>query len=830
MSIQVLRHAARRLLRAPTFTVATILTLMLGIGAVAAVFTVVNGVLLRPLPFADAGQLVDLSHTLTISGITRVNQSDATYLYYREANRTFEAVGAYRAVTASLAPDQEAAVDDSRAERLDAARVSASLFHVLGAQPLRGRTFTEDEDRPDAARVVLIGQGLWERKYGGDPRIVGRGIRVDGVEREVVGVMPAGFRFPKPRTELWLPIGIDPARTRSAAFDYRAVGRLRDGVTVETARADLQRLLPQVPVAFPGRLTAPAIEQTRMQAVVRPLRDVVIGDTGRMLWVVLGAVGFVLLIACANVANLFLVRGEARHHELAIRRALGGGRGSIMAAFIAEGVLVAAVGGALGVMLAAAGVGFLRGMVGVIPLPRLAELQVDAATLGVAAGTTILAALLVSALPALRMSGAAITAALSDGSHTATSGPVRHRARHALVIVQLALALILLAGAGLMARSFAQLRAVEPGFDAANVLVFRAALPEASYDADAAAGFVMRALDALGSLPGVERTAAISKLPLDAMARQDTALFVEDRPLEPGDLPSIHQVSFVTPGYFRALGIPLLAGRDIDAPDPARTVHDLVVSASLAARYWTDPTMAIGRRVRMSPLGPWFTIVGVAGDVRGTTLEAPPDEMLYLPVLTVPGTADVASTAGTRWAPRDVAYVLRTTLEPSTLLASATRTLGRLDSAVPVYASRTMGEVVAHASASTSFSMILLGIASVAALALGAVGIHGVIAYGVTLREREFAVRLALGARPVDVRRLVSRQAVTSIVLGMTIGIAGAVALTRFMSALLYGVRPVDPITLGAAAALLFVVALGSSWSSARRAAAQDPARALRAA
>ncbi|HET6681020.1 MAG TPA: ABC transporter permease, partial [Gemmatimonadaceae bacterium] len=332
MSIQVLRHAVRRLLRAPTFTVATILTLMLGIGAVTAVFTVVNGVLLRPLPFAGAGQLVDLSHTLTISGISRVDQSDATYLYYRGANSTFEDMGAYRAVTASLAPDQGAVADDSHAERLEAARVSASTFHVLGAQPLRGRTFSDDEDRPDAASVVLIGQGLWERKYGGDPAIVGRRIRVDGVGRDVVGVMPAGFRFPEPRTDLWIPIGIDPARTRSAAFDYRAVGRLRDGVTLEAARADLQRLLPQVPVAFPGRLTAPAIEQTQMATVVRPLRDVVIGDTGRMLWVVLGAVGFVLLIACANVANLFLVRGEARQHELAIRRALGGGRGSIMAA------------------------------------------------------------------------------------------------------------------------------------------------------------------------------------------------------------------------------------------------------------------------------------------------------------------------------------------------------------------------------------------------------------------------------------------------------------------------------------------------------------------
>ena len=495
-----LRHAVRRLLRARAFTIAAVLTLALGIGATTAVFTVVNAVLLQPLPYPRADRLVDLSHTLTISGITRVDQSDATFLYYARENKVFAGVGAYRVTGVNVAglagtPTSEAA----RSERLRAGLASASTFGVLRATPLLGRTFRDNEDRPDAPRVALIGQRLWERKFGADRSVLGRQLSIDGVPREIVGIMPADFDLPSSRADVWLPIGIDPAHTASAAFDYRGVGRLRDGVSLVAAAADLQRLLPLVPEAFPGRLTAKSIEQIRMRAVVRPLRDVVVGDIGRVLWVVLGAVACVMLIACANVTNLFLVRAEGRQHELAVRRALGAESWALAWDHVAEGAVLAVVGAMLGVGVAVAGVRVLRSLDGTIDIPRLAEVRVDVPVLAVVAVVTVLATLLVSVLPAIRAASSTALSALTELGRALTANRSRHRARHTLVVAQLALALVLLAGAGLMARSFARLRAVPSGIDAAHAFAFRVALPGVAYsDSGSAARFVVRALDAIG--------------------------------------------------------------------------------------------------------------------------------------------------------------------------------------------------------------------------------------------------------------------------------------------------------------------------------------------
>ena len=832
---QRLRHAARRLRRAPAFAAAAALTLMLGIGATTAVFSVVNGVLLRPLPYPRPERLVDLSHTLALSGAPRVDQSDATYLYYRQANRVFSDVAAYRVAGVNVGRVSAARVrgardgDETRSERLTAGRVSASTFAVLAAAPLVGRALSESDDRPDAPPVVVIGQRLWERKYGADPTIVGRHLTIDGVAREVVGVLPARFRFPTPETALWLPLGIDPARTRSAAFDYRAVARLRDGVTLTAAAADLQRLLPQVPVAFPGRLTTAAIEQTQMRAVVRPLRDVVVGDVGRVLWVVLGAVGLLLLVACANVANLFLVRAEGCQHELAVRRALGAGRGVVVVEFLAEGLVLAAVGGALGLALAAAGVRVLRSLEAGADIPRLEETGVDVAVLAVTAGVTIMAALLVSALPALRATSPTLSAVLGQTGRSATAGRSRHQARLALVVAQMALALVLLAGAGLMARTFAQLRSVRPGFDAAPAFTFRVALPEAAYPApDDPARFIARALDEIAAVPGVQAAGAVTKLPLVDEARRDTALFVEDRPTPPGGIPNIHQVAFASPDYFRALGIPLLEGRVFDRPDPARAPREVIVSRALADRYWAGE-QAVGKRVRMAPTGAWYTVVGVAGDVRGSGLEQPPDETLYLPLVTALGAAERDTGRETQWTPREVAFVARSAGDPALLAAGVESAVHALDPAVPLYGARAMTEVVAQAAARTSFTLVMLAIASAVALALAAVGIYGVLSYVVSLRTREIAVRIALGARPADVRRMVTRQAVAVAALGTGIGLLGAVVVTRALAALLFGVSPTDPVTMAGAAALLLAVAAVASWLPAHRAAGLDPAQALRA-
>ncbi len=806
------------------------LTLALGIGATTAIFSLVNSVLLRPLPWPASDQLVDLSHTLEVSGVSSVDQSDAAHLFYRRENRVFTDVGAYRATAVNLGALSGApGGDDTRAERVTAAQISAAIAGIVRVAPLRGRAFTEAEDHPNAPPVALISERLWKRRYDADPSILGQRVMIDGILREIVGVMPDRFAFPATGTNVWLPIGIDPLRTESATFGLRGIARLRDGVTADAATTELTQLLKRLPEAFPGRLTVEAIEFTKMRTVVRPLRSVIVGDVGRTLWVLLGAVAFVLLIACANVANLFLVRAEGRQRELAVRRALGARGGMIAASLLTEGLLLAAVGAVLGVALAWAGVGYLRTLDAALPIPRLAEVGIDGAVLGVALLTTLFVALLVSLVPALRSTAVSITGVLSDSGRTASPGPIRQRARHVLVVAQMALALVLLAGAGLMARSFSRLRAVEPGFDAAHAQTFRVALPEGRFpDAAAGAGFIVRTLDALTALPGVTAVGVVSKLPLDPEARRDTALFLEGAAMGPGQFPNVHQVSYASTDYFSALGIPLLEGRPFARPDPAVVPLEVIVSRALADRYWPGQP-AEGKRVRLAPLGPWFTIVGVAGNVRGVGLDQPPDETIYLPLVTAPGNAVQGGVGPARFTPREVAFVVRSAGEPSQLAVPVERALRALDSAVPLYRLRSMTEVVAQAAARTSFTLVLLSIASFVAMVLGAVGIYGVISYVVSLRTPELAVRLALGAGPGDLQRMVLLQATTIALVGVAVGLAGAMAVTRVLSALLFGVTPADRATLVAAAAVLMLVALAASWVPARRASVVDPAGILRA-
>jgi predicted permease len=642
--------------------------------------------------------------------------------------------------------------------------------------------------------------------------------------------MPERFQFPTERTALWLPAGIDAAKTESATFDFQAIARLRDGATVEAAAADLQQLLPHVPEVFPGRLTTAAIEAIRMQAVVRPLRDTMVGEVGRTLWVVLGAAAFLLLIACANVANLFLVRAEERQHELAVRRALGAGRGAIVAEFLSEGLILAGFGGVLGLGLAAVGVRLLRSLEAGVNIPRLAGVGLDGSVLAVATSITVLAALIMSVVPALRYGGTDVSMVVVRAGRAATAGHGRHRARRAFVVLQIALGLVLVAGAGLMARSFASLRSVLPGFVAAQSWTFRIALPDGAYPTTGdAASLVLRVLDAVAALPGVQAVGAVSKLPLDDEARRDTAVFVENRQLGMGVMPNIHQVVYATPGTFAALGTPLVQGRTFERPDPARAPLEVIVTRALAERYWGDST-AVGRRLRLAPRGPLFTIVGVTGDIRGTRLEQPPDETVYLPLVTAPGRAAADGGAGAaRWLPREVAMVVRGAGDQATAAAAVERTLRALAPTVPVYGERPMAAVVSRATARTTFTLQLLGIASIAALVLAAVGLYGVVSYMVSLRAREMAVRIALGAQPGALRRLVLRQAVAVAAFGIALGVGASLLLMRFLASLLFAVAPNDPAALFGAVALMAGVTVVAGWVPARRAAALDPAAVLRA-
>ena len=827
--VQLVRHAARRLGRARAFTTAAALTLMVGVGATTAMFSVVNGVLLRPLPFPRSDRLVDLSHTLAVSGVTNVDQSDATFLYYRKANHVFQDVAAYRSVGVNLS-DPSRASDAARAERVAAARVSASAFGVLRVSPKFGRTFRDEEDRPDAPPVVVIGQRLWERAFGGDASIVGRRVDVDGVLRQVVGIMPASFRWPTSTTQVWIPIGIDPANTASAAFDYRGMARLRDGVSVERAQAELDRLLPEVPVAFPGRLTVAAIEVTHMRAIVRPLRDVVVGNVGRVLWVVFGAAACLLLIACANVTNLFLVRIEGRQHELAVRRALGASRLSIAAELLVEAAVVATIGAVLALALAATAMRVLPTLHAAIGVPRLDEVSIDARVLLVALLTTIVTVALVCAAPVLALNRTNPAAALNAVSRSTMLGGNRHGARQAFVVAQVAIGLVLLSAAALMARSFAKLRSVEPGFDASGTVEFRVALPRAEYASPRdPATYITRAIDAIAAVPGVQVAAAVTKLPLLDEGRRDTALFVQDHPLAPGVMPNIHQVVFATSDYFRALGIPLVAGQPFDRMDPNLARREMVVSRAVAARYWSDTRQAVGKHVRMGPRGPWFTIIGVAGDVRGSGLDQPPDEIIYLPMVTALGSAGDVVATDSLWTPREIAFVARSAGDPTSISTQVQRAVRTIDPSVPAYGSGLMRDVVAQATARTSFTLLLLAGAAIGALALALVGIYGVISYVISLRARELAVRLALGAQPRDLQVMVTRQVAWLALTGVAIGLAGTLAVTRALTRLLFGISPTDPVALGAAALLLSSAAIAAGWLPARRAARTDPTRALQA-
>jgi putative ABC transport system permease protein len=811
-----LRHAVRRLLHDRGFTVAATLTLSLGIGAAMAVFTVINAVLLRPLPYARAERLVSLSHTLVVGSTLRVDQSDASILFFSRHNRSFDHLGGYQMAAAGLVRST-----GSDAERLQAGRITADLFAALSVAPIRGRVFSEADDRPRAAPVAVISERLWMRTFAADPNIVGQRVHIDGVPHEVIGIIPEWVRFPAADTELWLPLGLDPAKTESATFDYQAVARLRDGVSVEDAERELQTLLPRLPDEFPGRLTRGAIQQTKMRISVRPLADVVIGDSGRLLWIVFAAVGFLLAIACANVANLFLVRAERRRTAFAIQRALGAAPRAILAELLWEGLLISFAGGIAATALAAISIHALRWLDGAIDIPRLSEVSIDSAVVGVCAIVSVACAVFVSVLPILRFGSVSMTSALGSTSRSATSGRDRHRARHALVVTQVSLALVLLVGSGLMARSVWRLRAVQPGFDAAEATTFRLALPAARYaGSDDVVRFFNRAADRIESLPGVVATGVTSKVPLDEHGGIDTAIFVEDRPIPPGSLPAIHPVRYVTPGYFAAARIPFLAGRPFAASEPPDVVLEVVISRSLAERYWKGD-LAIGRRVRTLLTGPSYTIVGIVGNVRDTALDQREDQIIYVPVL--PPRQDA------RWSPRDLAVVVRTAGDPSASAGAIRDAVRQLDPSLPMYRVRTFTDILSRASSRRFFTLLMIACASGMAILLGAIGLYGVMSYVVALRTREMGIRIALGAPPDVVRRMVTRQGVAVSGLGVVIGLFAATAFTRFLASLLFEVSPTDTTVLALSAGLLLTVAFVASYLPARRAAAIDPAITLRA-
>jgi putative ABC transport system permease protein len=802
------RLALRGLMRSPGFTAAAVMTLALGIGANTAVFSLVDGVLLRPLPFEESGELLEVGHEDGQGD--RLGVSQGLYLVYHEHARTLEGIALHQGTAANLVTDREP-------ERVAGEAVTPGFFDVLGGEPALGRTFSEEEGRPGGEPVVILGHGLWRTAFGADRQIVGTTVLMDGVARRVVGVMPEGFSWPDPDTRFWLPLVIDPARAPVGDFSPRALARLASGSSLQAARAEAATLMSRLPDLRQG---TEFLRDAGLAARILTLKESVVGDVQRTMWILVGTVGFVLLIACANVANLLLVRAEERSRELAVRVALGAGRLRAARTFFLESVLLAVGGSVLGLAVARVAVEWGVRMAPTT-LPRVSEVGVDGRAVAV---TMLLAggsALGFGLLPVVRYDPSGMADRLrSGGTRGGTGGRDRQRLRSALVVAQMSLALVLLVGAGLMVRSMQALRSVDPGFDPDGVVAVRLTVPAGEVpDAGATSELQRQLLDRVTALPGVDASGLVNGLPLSGGPFFNVE--VEDHPRAPEELPIMSHVRWASPGYFEAMGIPILEGRSFQPGDDAVGRRAVVVSRAFVERWWPEGA-ALGRRVRTGFDGDeWYEIVGVTGDVRLQKLEERAEEAIYFPTL-YGRSADPRVT-------RAVDLVVRTTGAPLSMVPLLRQAIRELHPHIPLSDARTMSQLVESSTARTSFTTAVLAVASALALVLGMVGIYGVVSYVVSRRTREIGVRIALGAEARTVRRMVVRQGLTLAALGAVLGLAAALVLSSFLASLLFGVGPTDPATYGAVTAALVGVAWLACWAPAARAARVPPSRALQA-
>lgn len=818
-----LRLAWRSLRRTPAFTVSAVLTLVIGIGASVAIFAVVNGVLLRPLSFGDPERLVGAWHALPGVSIDKGNQTSGTYFTYKRHARTIRNMGLSQQGAVNVA----APGGDGEPQRLTSAFITASLIPTLQVSPVIGRNFSEAEDVPNGPSVVIISEQVWRSRFGADSGIIGRLLEVNGLSREIVGVMPARFRYPSADTRLWFPLQLDPDAAFSGGFNYNGVARLADGITVEAARRELAAVLPRVvevyPQLAPGISTQMLLDQAKPSPILVPLREDLTGSIARTLWLVASAAGLVLLVACANVANLILVRADSRYRELAVREALGAGRARVLSHFLFESVLVAGISGLLGMGVAWVAVRALV-VTGPADIPRLAELTIDGTTWLFAIVVALLVAMVTTVIPALRVGRTSLSGALREGGRSGTVGKAQHRLRGAMVSMQIALALVVLAGSGVLLRTFQQLSAVRPGFESATVATFWLSLPRARYANDTAVvRFWSSLTERVASLPGVRSAGISSRLPLLTYGMNQNPFYAEDDAGSASKIPPLQLYASTDAGYFDALGIPVLAGRTFDRLGVQRA-GDAVISLRTAEQFWKDPTgrAAIGKRFRTLPTGPWNTVIGVVGNVRDTSLAALPAQSVYFPV-----TADRDTLFGQ--SQRTMGLVVRTSGDPTAIRNPVLSVIRELDPTLPTFDVQPMTAVLRESMAQLSFMIMMLGAAAVVTLLLGAIGLYGVMAYVVSLRTRELGVRVALGASPRSVAAMMTRQGLVLTGAGIAGGLALFAIVARFLRSFLYGVAPGDPLTLAVASAFLVGIATLASWIPARRASRVDPAAVLRA-
>jgi putative ABC transport system permease protein len=810
----------RRFGRAPLFTSIALLTLAIGIGANTAVFSVVNGVLIKPLPYPNADELIGVWHSAPGVGLNNgtANASPTMFFTYREEGRYFQDVGLWSSGGVTV-------TGFSEPEQVRNLSVTHGTLQALRVPPMLGRWFSLEDDTPGTPETVMLMHGYWQRRFGGDPTVIGRSMTIDSRPRTVIGVMPAGFRFLNTDPEVILPHRFDRARIFLGNFSYQALARLKSGVTLEQADSDVARMLPIWLNTWPapGGLDRKMFESARLAPALRPLKQDVIGNVGDVLWVLMGTIGVVLLIACANVANLLLVRVEGRQQELAMRAALGAGWQRIAGELLKESLVLGLMGGALGLAVA---VGALRLLKAIAPatLPRLDEIAIDPIVLGFAIVTALFSGLLFGLVPILKYSGPKFVTALR-GTRNATHSRERHRARNVLVVVQVALALVLLVASGLMIRTFQTLRNVQPGFSQpANVQMLRVSVPESMIAEPARVAQLHRVvLEALSVVPGVSAAASASSLPLEGFNRNDPVV-AEDKTYDPGKIPPLRRFKFVSPGYFGTVGTPLVTGRDLTWTDLFDDRQVAIVSENLARELWGSAASAIGKRIRVAAVDSWREIVGVAGDVHDNGMHEPAPTIVYWPSMMT------RFSGQERFVSRSLTYALRSDRAGTeAFLTRVRQAVWSVNPNLPLALVRTLQGVYDQSMARTTFALVMLAIAGAMALLLSLIGIYGVISYAVSQRTREIGIRMALGVKSGELQRMFVSHGLALAGIGAAVGLSVAFGLTRLMSSLLFGVSPLDAVTYVSVAAVLVGSALLASYLPARRAASLDPVEALRA-
>jgi predicted permease len=799
--LQDIRYSIRVLLKSPGFTAVALLTLTLGIGANSAIFSVVNAVLLRPLPYEESEKLVFISERSPV--LEGMSVAYPNYLDWREQNGVFESIGVYRRTSFNLTGNGEP-------ERLVGGEVSAHLFDALKTKPALGRTFLAEEDRPGAAPVVVLGNGMWQRRFGKSADVIGQTITLNAKAHTIIGVMPPGFRFPS-GVDLWVPVGLNadnPSWVRGNHPGLYAVARLKQGVTTPQAQAEMDTIAARLEQQYPQ-------SNSGSRVTITPLFARIVGDVRPALLVLLAAVGFVLLIACANVANLLLARAAARQKEIAVRMALGATRSRLIRQLLTESVMLSVAGGALGLLLAVWGIDLL---LAISPdnIPRFAEIKLDNRALFFTAAVAILTGVLFGLAPALHASKLNLNETLKEGGRSATAGLRHQRGRSLLVVAEVAIALVLLISAGLLIKSFLRLQQVDPGFNPDNVLTAGIPLPRTKYlEPPKRIAFYEALFSRIAALPGVEAVGAVDELPVESGSQ--TYFVVEDRPIPPREEIPLTEYSLVSTGYFKAMGLRLLKGREFDGRDGRDAPSVCIIDENFAGQYWPgqDP---IGKRLKYGgadPANPWSTVVGLVANVKYNGLDREsPRVQLFLPY--------------TQSTFLGASLVIRAAGDPKDLAAAVRNEVSAIDPDLPIYQIRTMNEVLRESVAPRRLYMTLLAVFAGVAMVLAAIGLYGVMAYTVTQRTHEIGIRMALGAQQRDVLRLVVGQGMALALGGVAIGLIAAFALTRLVSSLLFAVSATDPVTFLVISLILTGVALGATFIPARRATRVDPMVALR--